>query len=338
MLSAMSFQTIDTTPLNKSSKVLITGGAGFIGRYLSNSLIEQGHSVTILDDLSTGRHENINPHATFILGDVTDPAAVDRAVEGADLIVHLASVVGMRLAAQVRQRAFDISKFGTENLLARSGNIPAILLSTSAVYGIHGGDRAASEAHAVDYEQLKVADGGNEGYACGKWQVERVGHEYMQDRPIMMVRPFNVVGPHQRGCYGMVVPRFIEAALANEPLMIFDDGLQTRSFTDVFIFVEAMIQLAQNPQSWLPDFNIINIGNEVSTGILTLARRIVEITRSESELLHVPYENIFPGRTDTRNRMPDCSHLYSLIGHVRWPDIDSVIHRIVASQKELAKA
>jgi UDP-glucose 4-epimerase len=273
-----------------------------------------------------------------VKGDVTDPDAVSKAVQGAELVIHLAGVVGMRLAMEKSCRAFHVSRAGTELLLRHCAGIPVVLLSTSAIYGTSDSGQMVSETKEIHYDQLMASDGGTEGYACGKWQIEQLGLQYMEKGPALIVRPFNVVGPRQLGCYGMVLPRFVKAALANENLTVFDDGLQTRSFTDVFIFVEALISLIQNAASWRAGNNIVNVGNDRSTSIKSLAVKTIEITSSKGRINYVPYETVFPGRTDIRHRMPDCSRLYSLIGKVNWPGIDSVIRRTVEPRPEFMSA
>lgn len=318
------------------ARVLVTGGCGFLGHHLVHRLVAEGHAVTVLDDLSTGRAEALpTGPVTLIKGSILDRAALHEAAQGCTAVFHLAAVVGMRLAVSDRERAFHLSDEGTRLVLESTGDLPAILFSSSAVYGLTGSS-AVNEDNTTGEAGCLAYDGGQPGYALGKWVLERHGQAAVTTgRPVLIVRPFNAVGEGQTPTYGMVVPRFIEQALKNEPITIYDDGGQSRTFSEVRCFTDCLWRLVHCPQVWTPPLNVVNIGTGESTTIENLAQLVREITGSSSELAYQPYSSVFPGKEDVRARVPDTQRLLSLIGPVAWPKLADIV-RDLAEQARRA--
>lgn len=307
--------------------VCVTGGAGFIGSWVVNRLLSLGHVVTVLDDLSSaGRPPPRTEGLRFVHGSVLEPAAIDDATRGADMLIHLAGIVGMRLAKAERQRALRVSVEGTELLLARTPAIPVVLASSSAVYGLTA-VLAAAEYMGGPEERALEYDGGQVGYATGKWRMEELGRRAA--RPVMCVRPFNVVGPGQISTWGMVVPSFVERARAGSELIVYNDGRQSRSFSFVGTFVDALLRAMSIPEAWsLPD-RALNIGAPTATSIIDLARLVITRTESTSSIVHMPYEVVFPNCRDLAARTPDTTRLTSLIGSVEWPSLERIVDIVI---------
>ncbi|MBN2800449.1 MAG: NAD-dependent epimerase/dehydratase family protein [Deltaproteobacteria bacterium] len=311
-------------------RVLVTGGAGFIGSWLVEALLAAGFSVRVLDDLSTGRRENLPDSVELIVGDVLDAEALEGACAGMDGVFHLAGVVGMRLAHTHKNYSYRVAVESTERLLGFFDG-PVVLASSSAVYGLTD-DTAVAEDFPITDDSVRRYDGDEVGYALGKWHMEdRALRAVAKGHKVMVLRPFNVVGPRQTGTYGMVVPTFVKLALAGAPLVIHDDGLQTRCFGHVRTFVDAVLGLAANPASWVPGQNVVNIGNDQPVSILELARVVGEEVGTELHLEFVPYGEVFPGRRDVRDRRPDSRRLEQLLGRApSWPDMSEVVRDILA--------
>jgi UDP-glucose 4-epimerase len=314
-----------------SSRVLVTGGAGFIGSHLVRHLLDGGAHVVVLDDLSTGSADNLphHPRLQLVQGSVMDPAALRQAA-GADIVFHLAAVVGMRLAAQHRDRAFAVADAGTRNVIACSGSARLVLFSSSSVYA-HAGAAPVDEDDVAAPEELLALDGGVPGYASGKWRLEERGRAAAAEgRQVLVVRPFNVVGPRQTGRYGMVVPTLVRLALNGRPLTVFDDGEQSRCFSHVRTFVEVLGALMAREESWGGGARTLNLGADQSTRIAALSRMVLEETRSPSTIEHVDYESRFPGRRDVRARVPDTRRCHELVGAVKWPEARDIVRGVVA--------
>jgi UDP-glucose 4-epimerase len=316
-----------------SRKTLVTGGCGFIGSHLVARLLDERDHVSVLDDLSTGRYENLprSPRLTFHLGSVLDASAVQRAAAGVDRIFHLASVVGMRLAWSRQDLAYRVSVEGTSTVLAATGSRPIVIFSSSSVYpAVH--QRAHHESDHLSTEAALVYDGGQPGYACGKLGLEQLaGKESRQGRPVLIVRPFNVVGACQASTYGMVLPTFMENARASRPLRVYDDGEQTRTFADIRMFVDCLLRLMDRDCAWMPPENTFNIGATESTTINRLADLVRETTGARVPVVYVPYEVVFPGRRDVRSRLPDTTRLETVLGPLGWPSVADIVRRLCSA-------
>jgi UDP-glucose 4-epimerase len=312
------------------TKTLVTGGCGFIGSHIVARLVADGDRVSVLDDLSSGRYENLprSPRVTFHLGSVLDASAVARAAAGADRIIHLASVVGMRLASSRQEVAHQVSEQGTRTVLRTSGNRPIVLFSSSSVYpDVH--QRAHRESDLLSLTAALVYDGGRPGYACGKLRLEQLAEEESRcGRRVLIVRPFNVVGTGQLSAYGMVLPSFIESARAGRPLRVYDDGEQTRTFADVTMLVDCLIRLMNQERAWVGPDNTFNMGSTESTSINRLAQLVRNSSRSPVPLVYVPYEAVFPGRRDVRSRLPDTTRLETMLGPLEWPSVAEIVQRL----------
>ncbi len=314
-------------------RVLVTGGCGFLGGHIVPFLLKRGHKVTVLDDLSTGSLSNIpqqHPNLLFIQGSVLDLELVQEHALNKDLIIHLASTVGMELVYNKPDESYIISKTGTENMLSTSANIPIVLFSSSAVYGQTTLTEVA-EHQSVTLEDALSYDGGVYGYAVGKWELENLGKLAMEKgRQVMIIRPFNVVGTGQSSAYGMVVPNFIKKALNDSPVTVYDDGDQSRSFTCVETFTSCLYRLMSTQRAWEYPKNIINIGADQCTTINELAKIVIEEVDSYSNIEYLAYNKVFPKKKDVRHRRPDLGLLHELIGEeVEWPTIQNIVSRMV---------
>ncbi len=312
-------------------RVLVTGGAGFIGSHLVEHLLRRGAHVVVLDDLSTGSLANIprDPRVELVRGSVMDPAALQR-VGAVDVVHHLAAVVGMRLAARHRDQAFGVADVGTRNVIAYTGTARLVLFSSSSVYA-HSAVGPVDEDAVAPPEELLALDGGVPGYASGKWRLEEHGRDAAaRGRQVLVVRPFNVVGPRQTGRYGMVVPTLVDLALRGQPLTVFDDGEQSRCFSHVRTFVHALGALAEREESWRQGGLTVNMGADHPTRIADLSRIVLEETRSASPVEHVDYQAVFPGRRDVRARVPDTRRCDALVGAVQWPDARAIVRDVVS--------
>lgn len=322
------------------SNILVTGGCGFIGSHLVPFLLYQGHSVTVLDDLSTGSLSNIpinNPKLTLIKGSVLDAEVVKQAATGCDMIFHLASTVGMKLVYSKPKQSYLVSKVGTENIMLTDKHIPVVLFSSSAVYGLTS-EESMGEDISLPLEEALAYDSQKFGYAAGKWELENIGKKHMKEgRKVMILRPFNVVGTGQSSNYGMVVPNFIKNSLAGKPLTIYNDGEQTRSFTCAETFTEILYRLIQHPEAWELGNNIINIGSKNCISINHLAEVILTACNSNSKIVYKPYEAVFPNKVDVKHRIPNLTRFTKLVGKVEWPEIQDIVTNMVKKNENLVK-
>lgn len=320
-------------------RALLTGGAGFIGAHIVARLLQAGWRVRVLDDSSTGSRNRLpgdSAQFEYIEGSVLDRDMLAKAAAEIDLVVHLAAVVGMQQACRDPAYAFRVSREGTENVLSATRQSPAVLFSSSSVYGI-GHRTVASENDPICWDDCLAYDGGVPGYATGKFALEKLGRNALDTgRPILILRPFNVVGPGQVGDYGMVLPRFVERALRGDPITIYGDGLQSRSFSEVGQFVECIYRLIHTEQAWLPAFNPINIGARHVTRIRDLAEMILQQTRTNSEVTYLPYATAYPGKIDVRHRYPDVKRLEHLIGPVAWPSLREIVSKFIDGRHAFA--
>jgi UDP-glucose 4-epimerase len=316
-------------------RFLITGGAGFIGSHLSDLLLEQGHDVHVLDDLSTGSLDNLaraRGHRSFgcTVGSVDDGAVVSQLIAQADAVVHLAAAVGVRLVVERPVHAIETNVHCTEVVLAHADRHrkPVLLASTSEVYG-----KSSALPFKEDGDlQMGATDKARWAYACSKAIDEFLAMAYWRERelPITVVRLFNTVGPRQTGRYGMVVPRLVGQALSGEPLTVYGDGTQTRCFCHVADVVQALLGLLGEPQA---HGNVFNVGATGEITILELARRVLEVTGSRSQISFTPYDTAYgEGFEDMYRRVPDISKLHRLTGWSPRRSLEDMIADVAAQQ------
>jgi UDP-glucose 4-epimerase len=313
--------------------VLVTGGAGFIGSHLVEMLLEDGHAVIALDDLSTGSLRNVQHligRRGFRLeqGSVLDRERCHQVIAEADVVVHLAAAVGVKLVVEQPIETIDRNVRGTEHVLEgawRYGH-KVFLASTSEVYGKEARP-GASVFRETDDVTLGVSM--RWSYACSKALDEYLARAYHQSKglPVVIGRFFNTVGPRQTGAYGMVIPRFVDWALAGKPLQVYGDGGQIRVFTHVLDAVRALWALMNEPRA---EGEIVNIGGVEPVTMLDLARRIKALTGSASEIVLVPYERAYGvGFEDIRTRVPDLTKLQSLVGPCPPIPLDTILRDMI---------
>jgi UDP-glucose 4-epimerase len=299
-------------------RVLVTGGAGFIGSHLCEALLQRGAEVWALDDLSTGRLENLrsferHPRFRFLEGNVTDPALVNGLVAQCDRVFHLAAAVGVKYVLENPLRSLITNIRGTEVVLeaCTEHQRKAMVFSSSEVYGkgvtvpfSEGDDRVMGPTHKLRWS-----------YACGKAVDECLAQAYYQQRqlPVIIVRCFNTCGPRQTGAYGMVLPNMITRALRNEPILVFGDGQQSRCFSAVSDVVRGVLMLADRDEAY---GEVFNVGSDEEVTILEVARRIRTMCNSRSEIEFVPYEKVYGSSfEDMRRRVPDLSKIHRFVGY-----------------------
>lgn len=313
-------------------KALVTGGAGFIGSHLSERLLADGHQVTIIDDLSTGRIENLaavigSPGLRTHWASILEDEGLQELVDECDVVYHLAAAVGVRLILERPVETIETNILGTDRILraAAKGQKKVVIASTSEVYGKN------------DQVPLKEDDDGIFGpttksrwsYACAKALDEFLGLAYVRARglPVVIVRYFNTIGPRQTGQYGMVVPRFVQQALAGEPITVYGDGEQSRSFTDVDDVVRATLAVSHHPRAVGEVFNV-GTGSEIT--INQLATRVKALTGSRSEIVHIPYEQAYEGGfEDPRRRVPDVSKIRAVVEFVATVDTTTSLEKVI---------
>ena len=310
---------------------LITGGAGFIGSHLAEHLLEGGHQVTIIDNLSTGRFENIahlrgRPGFRFAIDDITNEIVLDRLASECNAIIHLAAAVGVDLVVRRPVHTIKDNVLGTEAVLRAAARYraPVLISSTSEVYG--KGSRVPFRED--DDVVLGPTSRSRWGYAASKMLDEFLGLAYHRELglPVIIVRLFNTVGPRQTGRYGMVVPRFIGQALRGEAITVYGDGKQSRCFCDVADVVLAVAGLIGHPQA---PGRVFNVGSTDEVTIEELARRVRTVTGSDSPIVYVPYEDAYaPGFEDMRRRVPDISRIQGLLDWRPRISLDETLARI----------
>ncbi|HAJ35407.1 MAG TPA: nucleoside-diphosphate sugar epimerase [Chloroflexi bacterium] len=297
--------------------ILITGGAGFIGSHLADLFLEQGHTVFVIDNLSTGRlqnlqHLNHHPRFHFARADILNEPVLDRIMSQCQIVVHLAAAVGVKLIVDRPVHTIETNVMGSEVVLhtALRYGCRVLLASTSEVYG-KGTRFPFNEADDV---LLGPTDKSRWAYAASKMIDEFLGLAYFQEYglPVVPFRLFNTVGPRQTGHYGMVIPRLMSQAIRNEPLTVYGDGSQSRCFCDVQDVVGAIAGLAMHPDA---PGKLFNIGNTEEISILELAKMIRDTAKSKSEIRLVPYADAYPsGFEDMQRRIPDISRINMLLG------------------------
>ncbi|MHB8510212.1 MAG: NAD-dependent epimerase/dehydratase family protein [Candidatus Dormibacteria bacterium] len=318
-------------------RALITGGAGFIGSHLSDLLVNSGYEVTALDDLSTGSMDNIrdlldNPRFRFRKGSVLHQSAVEEEVGAADVVFHLAAAVGVRLIVEHPLESFTTNTKGTENVLAAAlkHRRKVVIASTSEIYGKSQNGPFKEDDDRVLGSTRKP----RWSYSTSKAVDEILAFAYHRELglPTIVVRLFNTIGPRQVGQYGMVVPRFISQALRSEPLTVYGDGTQSRSFTAVHDAVKAITMLAQTPQAEGDVFNIAG-GEEIS--IERLAELVIARTKSSSTIRHVPFEEVYgPDFEDMARRAADTSKLQGVTGFRCETRLVDTVDAMIRSARE----
>jgi UDP-glucose 4-epimerase len=315
---------------------LITGGAGFIGSHLAERLLNEGHRVTLLDDLSTGRLENLAPHQSnpnlrLVRDSVENERTVSILMADCDAVFNLASAVGVQLVLDEPVRSIRTTIHGTEVVLEAAFRFgrPVLITSSSEVYG--KGTRVPFDEN--DDVLMGPTQHARWCYAYSKGIDEFLGLAYHRQYslPVVIVRLFNTVGPRQVGRYGMVLPRFAAAALEGEPLKIFGDGNQTRCFCHVADAADAMIQLAQTPAAV---GQIFNLGSDHEVSINDLARRVIDLSGQSSQIEHISYEQAYGCRFDDMlRRVPRLDKIRSAIGFQPRHSLDDIIRSVIEDQR-----
>ena len=314
---------------------LITGGAGFIGSHLTEYLLTAGHEVVVLDNLATGSMENLSPiydhsHFRYVPGSVLDEALVDTLASQVDTIFHLAAAVGSFVIRDRTLQSLRTNIHGTENVLtaAHRHHARVLIASSSEVYGKNtkiglreDDDRVVGSPllHRWSYSEAKAVD-------------ESLTHAYVTELGLqaVIVRLFNTVGPRQTGRYGMVIPRFVAQALADQPLTIFGTGAQIRCFCHVHDVVPALLALVEHQGAY---GTAINLGSCEQVSIAGLALRVLALTHSASDIIHLSYEEgIGPGYEDLQRRVPDCTRAREMIGFRPLRTLDDILRSVIAEQ------
>lgn len=317
-------------------QILITGGAGFIGSHLTERLISEGHSVSILDDLSTGTRENLADIAghnrlSFVEGDILDNALVTEMVNQADVVFHLAAAVGVKLIMEEPSRSILTNVNGTENVLRACipGKTPVFVASTSEVYG------KATKFPFNEDDDLTIGATKNLRwcYASAKQLDEFLALAFAREHglPATILRFFNTTGPRQTGRYGMVLPSFVQAALDGRPLLVHGTGEQSRCFGHVADVVEAMMRLLDCPEAV---GQVYNVGNDQEVTIRGLAEQIIAATGSNSQVQLIPYDQVYPeGFEDMARRVPDVAKLKAATGFRPERPLAQIIADVVAEKR-----
>jgi UDP-glucose 4-epimerase len=317
--------------------ILVTGGAGFIGSHLCELLLQQGHHVVAIDNLSTGQLDNIQhlihtPDFQFVRETIMNSQVLDRLTSEADIIIHLAAVVGVKLIVEDPVNTIATNIIGTEAVLTTANRYgcKVMLASTSEVYG-KGFKVPFNEE---DDTVMGPTSHSRWSYATSKAIDEFLGLAYYQqfNLPVVVMRYFNTVGPRQTGRYGMVLPRFVRQALAGEPITIYGDGEQSRCFSDVADIIDATVKLAEQPAA---EGQVFNIGSKEEVTIRELAEKVIAATGSNSKIVYVPYDEAYaPGFEDMRRRVPDLEKIELLIGYAPRFTLDQTLQRVILYERE----
>jgi UDP-glucose 4-epimerase len=323
-------------------QILVTGGAGFIGSHLTEALLARGDAVTVVDDLSTGTFENLaavreHPGLTCLEGDVGDPDLAARVAARTDHVYHLAAAVGVALVARQPKETIERNIHPTELLLDalverwRDGQpVKFFLASTSEVYGKNPKATFHEEDDLIFGSTTRARWSYGASKAIDEFLALACHRQY--GLPVVIGRFFNVVGPRQSGAYGMVLPRFVDAALAQRPLVVHDDGRQIRCFAHVRDVTAAVIQLMETPQA---EGRVFNIGSDQPVSIIDLARRVLAATGSDAPIEFQSYADAYDADfEDVRRRVPDLSRLQHTIPHRNDYDLEAVIRAVIQAKTE----
>lgn len=318
-------------------KVLITGGAGFIGSHLAERLVCESNDVTILDNLSTGKLENVihlegKPNFHIVIGDVLHEYLIDKLVERADWVFHLAAAVGVLLIVKDPLRSLTTNIRGSEIILEAVYRYhrKVLITSTSEIYGKNSNGPLKENADRILGSPLKS----RWSYSTSKAVDEILAYAYWKEKkvPAVIVRLFNTVGPRQTGYYGMVIPRFVEQALRQEPITVYGDGHQSRCFLYVKDAVDGIVRLMENSDAV---GNVFNLGSQSEITINKLAEKIVTLTESSSEIVHIPYDQAYEeGFEDMERRVPDITKAGTLINFKPTVALDDILKMVIEETRK----
>ena len=313
-------------------RILITGGAGFIGSHLSDAYLQCGDEVFIIDDLSTGSIENIrhlkdHPHFHYTIESVNNQPVTAELVDQCDVIFHLAAAVGVKLIVESPVRTIETNVHGTEVVLslANKKKKRVLIASTSEVYGLSAEVPFREDGNLV----MGATTKGRWSYACSKAIDEFLALAYWREKklPTIVVRLFNTVGPRQTGQYGMVIPTFVKQALSGRPITVFGDGKQSRCFGYVGDVVGALMKLMDDESAV---GEVFNIGSNQEISIIDLARKVKELTNSESEIVLVPYDEAYEeGFEDMPRRIPDISKVKAQVGFQPEMSLEGILQTVI---------
>ena len=316
-------------------RVLITGGAGFIGSHLSEAYLQRGDEVFVIDDLSTGSIENIrhlkdHPRFHYTIESIHNQPVTAELVDQCDVVFHLAAAVGVKLIVESPVRTIENNVHGTEVVLslANKKKKKVLVASTSEVYGLSAEVPFREDGNLV----MGATTKGRWSYACSKAIDEFLALAYWREKklPTIVVRLFNTVGPRQTGQYGMVIPTFVKQALAGRPITVYGSGKQSRCFCYVGDVVGALVKLMDADDSV---GEVFNIGSNQEISILDLAKRVKELTRSESEIVFVPYDEAYEeGFEDMPRRIPDTAKVNNLVGFKPEKQLDEILQAVIEFQ------
>ncbi len=326
------------------NRILITGGAGFIGSHLAEEMLSRGHKVTVIDNLSTGRFENIqhlvdHPSFRFAIDSITNEVVMDRLASECDVIIHLAAAVGVMLIVDHPVQTIETNVMGTEAVLKAALRYRAkvLIASTSEVYG-KGNHMPFREDDDV---VLGPTCRSRWSYAASKMVDEFLALAYHREKglPVIVFRLFNTVGPRQSGRYGMVIPRFVQQALQNTPLTVYGDGKQSRCFLHVKDAVEAIVGLIQSPEAV---GEVFNVGSTEEVSISQLAEKVQEFVNKENPerpgIVYTPYDQAYAvGFEDMQRRVPDISRVHALTGWQPRRSLDEILHDVIAGEKAVTE-
>lgn len=320
---------------------LITGGAGFIGSHLADKLIGDGHRVTVLDNLSTGKYDNVkhldgNPNFKLVVGTILNEYLLDKLAERCDTIFHLAAAVGVELIVNHPLESLTTNIKGSEIVLemAYRYHKKVLITSTSEIYGKNTQGPLKEDQDRILGSPLKS----RWSYSTAKAVDEMLAYVYWKEKnvPTVIVRLFNTVGPRQSSAYGMVLPRFVGQALENKDMTVYGSGKQSRCFLHVKDVVGALARLIDNPKSC---GQVFNIGSQEEITIEGLAGKVIEITNSRSKIVYIPYNEAYEeGFEDMERRIPDTSKINNLIGFIPTVDLNGIIRDVVNYSKSKGKS
>lgn len=317
-------------------KTLITGGAGFIGSHLAEELLDKGHQVFLIDDLSTGSIDNIehlkkNKGFSYTIDTVLNSPVLAELIDKCDVVFHMAAAVGVMLIIESPVNTIETNIKGTEAVLihANKKKKKVIIASTSEVYGKSDQKSFKENGDLI----LGPTTKGRWSYACSKAIDEFLALAYCKEKrlPVVITRLFNIVGPRQTGRYGMVIPRFVKQALLNQPITVFGDGKQTRCFTHVKDAVSSLVKFSQTDKAV---GEVINLGSDNEITIASLAKKVKETVESKSEIRYVPYNEAYEeGFEDMRRRVPDLKKIKKIIGFKLKYSLDDILKDVIEYYK-----